>query len=84
MSAARSTRSIQGVGTTTIDVSDDASVVSANAQKQVANGEMLIVQILKGGEVVKETSTGADYGVARVSESFFFRVAVRHDTWLFG
>ena len=66
-----SSRSIQGVGTTVVDVNDDATIVSANAQKQAANGETLIVQILKGGEVIKKTSTDADYGVAQVSESFF-------------
>ena len=67
-----STRSIQGNGATTIDVPDDATTVSVNAQKQTTGGEELTVQILEGGEVVKEASTTADYGVAQVVHSFGF------------
>jgi hypothetical protein len=64
-----SSRSIEGEGTTTITVERDVSIISANAQKQAANSNELTIQILKDGEVVKESSTSAEYGLAQVSYS---------------
>lgn len=62
-----SINSISGSGEETIDLDDNAMIVSANAQKQDASGETLTIQILKDGNVVKEASTDAEYGVAQVS-----------------
>lgn len=72
VSADGSTRTIQGTGTTTIDVADDTPSVAVNAQKQTSGSGKLTVQILEGGEVVKQASTTADYGVAQTSKSFGF------------
>jgi hypothetical protein len=44
-------------------------VVSGNAQKMGAGREKLTVQIVVDGEVVKESSTTANYGLAQVSWS---------------
>lgn len=64
-----SSRSIEGEGTTTISIEGDVSIISANAQKQAANSNELTIQILKDGEVVRESSTVAAYGIAQVSYS---------------
>ena len=48
---------------------DDASLISANAQKKDGSSNELTIQILKDGKVVKESSTTAEYGVAQVSAS---------------
>lgn len=64
-------RSIQGSGPTTIDVPDDAQIVSVNAQKQDDSSKEITVQIIRDGEVIAESSTNAEYGVAQTSESFF-------------
>ena len=62
-----STNTIQGTGDKTIDVDDDATIVSANAQKMDGGSGTLTIQILKDGKVVEESSTDAEYGVAQVS-----------------
>lgn len=62
-----STNSISGSGEETIDMDDDASIVSANAQKMDDGSGTLTIQILKDGKVVEESSTDAGYGVAQVS-----------------
>ncbi|WP_280536612.1 hypothetical protein [Halopenitus sp. POP-27] len=64
-----SASSVDGSGTETIEIDGDPDIISANAQKQEANSDELVVQILKDGEVVKESSTTAEYGVAQVSYS---------------
>ena len=64
-----SINSISGSGDETIDMPDDASLISANAQKQDGSSNELTIQILKDGKVVKESSTTAEYGVAQVSAS---------------
>ena len=61
--------SISGSGDETIDMPDDASLISANAQKKDGSSNELTIQILKDGKVVKESSTTAEYGVAQVSAS---------------
>jgi len=66
-----SIQSVDGSGTRTFTVDGEPSVISANAQKQDDSSETLTVQILKDGEVVKEASTSAEYGVAQVSYSNF-------------
>lgn len=43
--------------------------VTANAQKTAAGGGELVVQIVVDGEVVKEASTTAKYGIAQVNWS---------------
>jgi len=68
ISVGSETKSIQGSGTTTYDISGDPFVISANAQK-MGGGDTLTVQILEDGRVVQETSTSADYGVAQISYS---------------
>ena len=64
-----SINSISGYGDETIDMPDDASLISANAQKKDGSSNELTIQILKDGKVVKESSTTAEYGVAQVSAS---------------
>ena len=64
---ASSMNSISGAGEETIDLDDDAYIVSANAQKKDASSDTLTIQILKDGKVVEESSTDAEYGVAQVS-----------------
>lgn len=71
ISTGGSTKSIQGSETKTIDISDDPSVISANAQKQDGGSTKLTVQILKDGEVVKKSSTTAEYGMAQATFSAF-------------
>lgn len=66
---AGSINSISGSGDKTIDIPDDANIISANAQKKDSSSDKLTVQILKDGEVVKESSTTAEYGVAQVATS---------------
>lgn len=62
-----STNTISGSGEKTIDMDDDANIISANAQKKDSSSETLTIQILKDGKVVEESSTDAEYGVASVS-----------------
>lgn len=62
-----STNSISGSGEETIDMDDDAMIISANAQKMDSGSGTLTIQILKDGKVVEESSTDASYGVASVS-----------------
>ncbi|WP_254535261.1 hypothetical protein [Halomarina litorea] len=69
ISAGGSARSVDGSGTETIDIDDSASIVSANAQKQDDRSGTLTIQILSNGEVLKESSTSAAYGVASVTAS---------------
>jgi len=67
-----STRSVQGTtpqdfkvkGVDTGMFSVDS--VSGNAQKMGAGREKLTVQVVVDGEVVKQASTSANYGVAQV------------------
>ncbi|UPM41905.1 hypothetical protein [Halocatena salina] len=62
------TKSVDGTGMETIAIEDDHPVViSANAQKLDDSSETLTVQILEDGEVRKDVSTDAEYGVASVS-----------------
>lgn len=62
-----SIRSVEGTGTETFPVKGDPFVISANAQKMDGGSGTLTIQILKNGEVIKESSTSAEYGVASVS-----------------
>lgn len=66
-----STRSVDGSGTETFEIDGNPSIITANAQKQEANSDELVVQILEDGEVVKENSTTAEYGLAQVTYSNF-------------
>jgi hypothetical protein len=65
------TESISGSGPTTIRITGEPDIVSANAQKQDGGGGTLTIQIRHEGEVVAQASTSAEYGVAQVSESFY-------------
>lgn len=62
-----STRSIDGSGTREISVDGSPDVISGNAQKQDDSDSKLTVQVLQNGDVVKEASTTAEYGLAQVS-----------------
>jgi len=62
-----STRTIQGAGNSHLSVSDDAFVVSGNAQKQDDSSNELIVQIIVDGNVIAEEATTGDFGVAQVA-----------------
>jgi hypothetical protein len=64
-----SMRSVQGSGTETFEVSGNPSIVVANAQKSDGGSGTLTIQIIKNGEVVKESTTSAQYGLAQVSYS---------------
>ncbi|WP_433630748.1 hypothetical protein [Halomicrococcus sp. NG-SE-24] len=55
------------MGEKVVEVDSDANVVSANAQKEDGSGSKLTIQVLEDGNVVKETSTTAEYGVAQVT-----------------
>jgi len=66
-----SSRSVQGSGSDTIEIEGSPDIISANAQKQDDSSDELTIQILQDGEVVKESSTSAEYGVAQVSISNF-------------
>jgi|GEM_PF-6959253 len=63
--------SISGSGPTTIEITGEPDIVSANAQKQDGGGGTLTIQIRHDGEIVGQASTSAEYGVAQVSESFY-------------
>ncbi|NEU55497.1 hypothetical protein [Halorussus sp. MSC15.2] len=72
ISAGGSAKSIQGSGTKTVDISGEPNIVSANAQKKDGGGDAkLTIQILKDGEVVKKSSTTAEYGMAQTTYSPF-------------
>jgi hypothetical protein len=71
VSAVSGSRSIQGTGTETIDISGNPDVISANAQKQTANRETLTIQVLQDGEIVRESQTNAEYGIASVTYSSY-------------
>lgn len=62
-----SSKSVDGSGTETFDVSGNPLIVSANAQKQDDSSDELVIQILKGGKVIAEESTSAEYGIAQVT-----------------
>lgn len=64
-----STKSISGEGTESIDVADDADIVSVNAQKQDGSTARIRVQILVDGDVVAESSSTSEYGVAQTSST---------------
>jgi hypothetical protein len=65
------TESISGSGPTTIEITGEPDIVSANAQKQDSGGGTLTIEIRHDGEVVARATTSAQYGVAQVSESFY-------------
>jgi len=71
ISTGGSSRSIDGSGTRTIEIDGSPDLISANAQKDDDSSNTLTIQILENGEVVKETSTSAEYGVAQISYSNF-------------
>jgi hypothetical protein len=62
------TRSIDGTGNHQENMGS-ADIVSAVIQKETNSTGMLRVQILKDGQVIKEESTTAEYGVVSVSAS---------------
>lgn len=62
-----STRSVDGDGTETFDVSGDPFIVSANAQKRDGGSGKLTVEILQGGDVIARQSTTAEHGLAQVT-----------------
>lgn len=64
-----SSKTVEGEGKKTFQLDEDASIVSANAQKKGANSNTLTIQIIKDGEVMKKSSTSAEYGMAQVSYS---------------
>lgn len=66
-----SSQSVDGFGRRTFqwDGGDIPNVVSATAQKRERWGT-LTVQIIADGEVVKESSTRAEFGVVSIGHSF--------------
>lgn len=71
ISAGGSSRSIDGTGSETVEIDGSPDVISANAQKTDDNSQELIIQIIEDGNVVEQTSTTAEYGVAQVTHSNF-------------
>jgi len=71
VSTGGSTRSIEGSETKTIGIDGSPDVISTNAQKMDDSSQELTIQIIRNGEVVKQTSTTAEYGIAQVSYSNF-------------
>lgn len=63
-------KSISGTGTETIGITGDVDIISVNAQKKDDSFSQLTVQILYNGDVVSESSTSAEYGVAQTGQSF--------------
>lgn len=62
-----STSSYDGNGDKTIDIEGSSfDMVSATIQKKGGGSGELKVEILKDGEVVKESSTNAEYGVVSI------------------
>ncbi|MFC5367230.1 hypothetical protein [Salinirubrum litoreum] len=68
---AGSQRSVDGSGSRTIEIDGDPNVISVSAQKQDDTDRKLTVKILNDGNVAKESSTTAEYGVVTVSASFY-------------
>jgi PGF-CTERM protein len=65
-----SSRSVDGSGTETIDIdAQEGDIVSANAQKDDDSSDELSVQILRDGDVIQQTNTTAEFGVATVTTS---------------
>lgn len=65
-----SSRTVDGTGDQTIDIEgSDIMSVSASVQKQGSGDATMTVQILKDGDVVKESATSAEYGVVTVNYS---------------
>ena len=63
-----SSKTIEGTGNETINVTNNTlDMVSANAQKMDGGSGELKIQLLKNGEVKKESSTTAQYGIADVT-----------------
>ena len=71
LNAGGSARSIDGTGSKKVELEGSPSIIAGNAQKKDDSSQKLTVQILKNGEVVKEASTTAEYGMAQVSYSSF-------------
>ncbi|WP_324757125.1 hypothetical protein [Haloarcula montana] len=71
INAGGSSRTVDGAGSQTLAVEGDPDIISANAQKQDDSDRTLTIQILRDGEVLKETSTSAEYGVAQTTYSAF-------------
>jgi hypothetical protein len=64
-----SMQSIDGTGSKTITLNNPSSVVSTSFQKKDNSGDELKVEILKNGQVLKEGSTTAAYGVVAIASS---------------
>lgn len=76
-----STRSVEGSGTESFDIDvQSGDIVSANAQKDDDSNDELTIQILRDGDVIKETSTTAEFGVASVSATLNGTQAVIAET----
>lgn len=60
-------RSVDGTGNASYTVT--GTVASANAQKEDDSARELTIQLVAEGEVIEQTSTTAEYGVAQVSAS---------------
>ena len=66
---AGSTRSISGRGRESYTISNPG-IVSGNAQKRERGSSTLTVRIIAEGEVVAQSSTSSEFGIAQVSHSF--------------
>lgn len=65
-----SQRTISGQGSETITIEGDPNSIGFSIQKQTDSTAELHVQLVSDGEVVTESSTTAEYGVASGSHSF--------------
>lgn len=64
------TRSISGTGSEQISIDSDPTIVSVNAQKRDRGTDSITVKIIHEGEVVAESSTSTEFGVAQTSHTF--------------
>ncbi len=59
--------SVEGFGNTDYPMIGNPQIVSANAQKKDDSNKKLTIQIIQDGNIVKQASTTASYGLAQVS-----------------
>jgi len=62
--------SVDGTGSKNFQIPGDPYIVSANAQKMDDSSNTLTIQIIKNGNLIKQGTTKAAYGVAQISTSF--------------
>lgn len=65
-----SSQSVEGTGPKTFNITGSPQVVGCAFQKRDSGNKQLSASIISNGNVLKTTSTTANYGLAQVSYSF--------------